>query len=127
MFQVKDLLHRQDILEKSHRQQLIMEVKKKKEVKKQLAATEERVKTLESMVMEKDKLINRLHIYSRRQGERGAPTTMRGSVGPDELLSFLQLVFPGEHEQPELHPPAQAGHQPPLPRLRPGATNKQTI
>ena len=85
MFQVKDLLHRQDILEKSHRQQLIMEVKKKKEVKKQLAATEERVKTLENMVMEKEKLINRLHIYSRRQGERGAPTAMRGSVGHSRL------------------------------------------
>ena len=84
--QVKELLHRQDILEKSHKQQLIAEMKKKKEVKKKLAASEEMIKTLEGMVVEKDKQINRLYIYSRRQGERGAPT-MRSSVSTGNLSS----------------------------------------
>ena len=56
-------------------------MKKKKEVKRHLSAAEERISTLESLVLEKDKQVNRLHIYSRRQGERGAPTpVMRGSV-----------------------------------------------
>ena len=84
--QVKELLHRQDILEKSHKQQLIAEMKKKKEVKRQLVAAEERIKTLEGTVLEKDKQINRLYIYSRRQGERGAPT-IRSSVSTGNLSS----------------------------------------
>ena len=83
---MKELLHRQDILEKSHKQQLIAEMKKKKEVRRQLVAAEERIKTLEGMVVEKDKQINRLYIYSRRQGERGAPT-MRSSVSTGNLSS----------------------------------------
>ena len=60
---MKELLHRQDILEKSHKQQLIAEMKKKKEVKRQLVAAEARIKTLEGLVVEKDKQINRLYIY----------------------------------------------------------------
>ena len=58
---MKELLHRQDILEKSHKQQLIAEMKKKKEVKRQLVAAEARIKTLEGLVVEKDKQINRLY------------------------------------------------------------------
>ena len=100
--QVKELLHRQDILEKSHKQQLIAEMKKKKEVKRQLVAAEERIKMLEGMVMEKDKQINRLYIYSRRQGERGAPT-MRSSVSTGNLSSS---------EPPR---PATSHHYPPGP------------
>ena len=99
---MKELLHRQDILEKSHKQQLIAEMKKKKEVKRQLVAAEERIKMLEGMVMEKDKQINRLYIYSRRQGERGAPT-MRSSVSTGNLSSSEP---PG---------PATSHHYPPGP------------
>ena len=83
---MKELLHRQDILEKSHKQQVIAEMKKKKEVKRQLVAAEKRIETLEGLVLEKDKQINRLYIYSRRQGERGAPT-MRSSVSTGNLSS----------------------------------------
>merc|ERR1711953_1437565 len=61
-------------------------MKKKKEVKRQLVAAEARIKTLEGLVVEKDKQINRLYIYSRRQGERGAPT-MRSSVSTGNLSS----------------------------------------
>jgi hypothetical protein len=125
--EVKDLLHRQDILEKSHKQQLVAEMKKKKEVRRQLAASADRIKTLEGLVLDKDKQINRLHIYSRRQGERGAPTqsaTMRSSVSKGTGGRWGDVAS-GEHGQPELG--AAAGHQPPLPGLRTGPARRRGL
>ena len=83
---MKELLHRQDILEKSHKQQLIAEMKKKKEVKRQLVAAEARIKTLEGLVVEKDKQINRLYnVHNNINHHHLGCTSTLGDKASEEL------------------------------------------
>ena len=59
------LLHKQEILEKNFRNQLRDEVKRKKSLIDDLRKAERKIKDLGKIISEKDKIINRLHIYSR--------------------------------------------------------------
>ena len=61
----QSLVHKQGILEKNFRNQLRDEVKRKKGLVEELRLAERRIEDLGKIICEKDKIINRLHIYSR--------------------------------------------------------------
>ena len=50
LFELQDLLRRQDLLEKSHRRQLMAEIKKKQALKKQLQTANENIYALEKTI-----------------------------------------------------------------------------
>ena len=58
-------MHKQEILEKNFRNQLRDEVRRKKGLVDELRNAERKIKDLGKIISEKDKIINRLHIYSR--------------------------------------------------------------
>ena len=47
---LKDLLHRQDVLEKSHKQQLITEIRKKKALTVELQTAEQKIKEMDNVL-----------------------------------------------------------------------------
>ena len=63
----KDMLKRQDILEKSFQQRMRNEFKKQKSLQQELKADKDKIAKLESVIKEKDKLIQRYHIYSGKK------------------------------------------------------------
>ena len=80
---IKELANRQEMIEKSHRRQLVSEIRKKQALKKQLMSASEVIYSLENCLKvglfvsfktltfytlkEKEKQIERLNIYSRKQ------------------------------------------------------------
>jgi len=63
----RESLKRQDILERSHKQQLATDNRKLRGARQQLKTSEERAAKLEVELKEKNRLLSRLHIYSWRK------------------------------------------------------------
>jgi len=63
----RESLKRQDILERSHKQQLATDNRKHRGARQQLKTSEERAAKLEVELKEKNRLLSRLHIYSWRK------------------------------------------------------------
>merc|ERR1712106_510173 len=85
-------MRRQDILEKSHRRQLMTEIKKKQSLKKQLQSANENIYALEQAVKDKEKQVHRLNIYSNRKQNPLKQSVSTGNitcVGSDDFVTKL--------------------------------------